>query len=162
MQELSTNVTIDDMDRQRIYINDKNRLLERATPKRGTVTYVGNAQDTVREKEVVTIDWLHNNIGGNINVLPENNPDGTPNPDLLWNNILVDIKHTSGNLGTLNWHVQKAMGQTNNGGVIIDVTNTRFSNKDVIDTVTNRLRERRGTFALILKDNEIMAYIEEK
>ena len=149
------------MSRQRIYINDKNKLLERATPQRGTITY----QTTPNSDEQRTIDWLYNNIGGNITVLAENNPNGVRNPDLLWNNVLVDIKHTAGTLGTLDGHVQKAMKQTLDGGVIIDVTGTLLNDRDIIDKVRNRLAARRRnahTFALIIKNDEIMAYLTEE
>ena len=158
LQERSENVTIDDMSRQRIYINDKNRLLERATPQRGTVSY----QTTPNSNEQRTIDWLYNNIGGNITVLAENNPDGLPNPDLLWNNVLVDIKHTGGTWRTLDGHVHKSMKQTNNGGVIIDVTGTLLEDVSIIDTVRRRLNGRNGAFAIVLKNEELLAYLTEE
>ena len=159
LNNTENNGIIDVMNRQRRnYINDPQRILDTATPQRGTVTYIGAPS----ESEQRAIDWIYNNIGGNITVLAENNLDGVANPDLLWNNVLVDMKHTAGTASTLDSHVQKAIRQTNRGGVIVDVTNTKIEDEDTIRTVLKRLQYSRGRFAPVLKGGTLLAYITEE
>ena len=88
--------------------------------------------------------------------------DGIYNPDLLWNNVLVDIKHTAGTIRTLDTRISKAMKQTNRGGVVIDVTGTEITDEAVINTVRRRMGERNGLFAIVLKDGSLLAYIEKE
>ena len=161
LNDAQNNVIIYDMNtNRRDYINDPQRLINIATPGQGKIIH--ETGSNLNDNERHTIKWLHNNIGGNITVLAENNPDGQPNPDLLWNNVFVDIKHTSGTVSTLSTHARNGMKQTNGGGVIIDITGSLLADEDVINAIRRRLISANGSFALLLKNEEIVAYLERQ
>ena len=105
------------------------------------------------------VDWMHDNLGGDITVRAESGVPNVPNPDIEWRGELVDIKHTSGSRDTLSKRVQKAMRQTGGGGAFIDISGAAFSNADAIDTVTRRMMGGGGNYVILVRDGVLVGYI---
>ena len=141
------------------YINDMDRLLDTATPNSGKIRFEEGA--IPKPKEPAATNWLHNNIGGDILVLAENNPDGVANPDLLWRGGLVDIKHPIGTLNSLDKLIQDGMRQTQRNGVLVDVSELSQTDEQIISTIINRVRRSRGNYAIVIRDGSLIAYISK-
>jgi len=137
------------------YMNDISKLLNMAHS--GTRTLVFQAKPS--KEELSAINWLYQTAGGDITFLAESTVEGTKNPDLLWNGLVMDIKHTKGTINTLKSHINKAMKQTNKGGVLIDVTGTEIENSKLIETCIYKLADTKGTCLILIRNQELVAYI---
>ena len=140
-----------------LYENRPQQLLVTATPGVGSITY--HAPPSVKEEH--SINWLFDNLGGEIQFLAEENISGQKNPDLLWNDGLLDIKHTSGNLDTLGKRIQEALRQSSRNGALIDITSAKFTDQEAIDIALSRIARVGGNYVILIRDGQLVAYISE-
>ena len=145
------------MTNARFYTDTQEQLLLAATPGQGTITFEEGAVLNANEQSVVL--WLLKHLGGDILILTKVNKDRIRTADLLWRNGLVDIKHVTGNLSSLDKSIQYAMRQTNQNGVIVDITLATFSNEEAISKAAQRLSRSRGNFVLLIRKEVLVAYL---
>jgi len=141
------------------FANRINELQAIARPGVGNITYETDAK--LNDNELNTVNWIHNNIGGDIKVLAESNINGVKNPDLEWNGSHLEIKHTSGNIGTFSKRVQEAMRQTLNGGAAIDISGAGYSNEEAIGAAISRLSGRNDGYVILVRDSKLIGYISK-
>ena len=142
---------------KRQYENRPTELLETATPGIGSVSFQPGASLSPNEQNAV--DWMHDNLGGDITVLARSHVSGVKSPDIEWRGELVDIKHVRGNLNSLDKVVRTAMHQTNNNGAFIDISGAAFSDADAVKTATERLARREGNYVILVRDGVLVGYI---
>ena len=142
---------------KRPYENRPSELLKTATPGVGSVSFQPGASLSPNEQNAV--DWMHDNLGGDIIVRAESGVPNVPNPDIKWRGELVDIKHISGNSNTLDTAIRIAMRQTNNNGAFIDISGSAFSDAKAIDTAARRLSRRGGNYVILIRDGVLVGYI---
>ena len=54
------------------------------------------------------------------------------------------------------------MRQTERNGVIVDISGAKFSNEDAIEKTMQRLARSKGSYAIILRNGELVAYISRE
>ena len=113
-------------------------------------------------KEKSAAEWLKSHIGGSIVAVPRAEVDGVKTPDLLWNGKFLEIKHTATSLSALDKAVRRAKHQTNAGGVLIDITGSPYSNEQAIEQVLYRLGRSGGCYAILFREELLVAYIAEQ
>ena len=142
------------------YKNQTEKILATATPNVGSIVIEPGAKPNTNELNIV--NWLHSTLGGDITVLKKIDMDNVKTPDLLWRGGLLEVKHVSGTLGTLDKQVRTGLSQTNNGGVLIDITGAAFSDSEAISAAINRIDRKSGDYIILIRDNNLIAYIVVK
>jgi len=148
-----------DHDNQQKYANRVNDLLALATPGIGDITYEKGAKAS--NKELNTYHWIRDNIGGDIKVLAERNVNGVKNPDAEWRGTLLDVKHTSGTIGTLSKQIQVAMRQTSNGSTIVDISGSAYSDEEAINVAIRRMSRHKSGFAILVRGGKLVGHINK-
>ena len=159
LNNAANNGIIDDMNKRR-YVNNLSKILETATPNVGTIHY----RVTPNRAELRAIEWLHNNLGGDITVLQPSAVEGQKTPDLLWRGMPLEIKHSLASINAMDKSIQQGLRQTNQGGVLVDISGSLFSDEDAISKAMNRLfrRNRLGGYVIIIRDNNLVGYISDQ
>ena len=106
-----------------------------------------------------SIDWLHNNLGGDIIVLRPSSFEGQKISDLLWRGKPLELKHVTGNLTSMDKSIQRGLKQTNGGGILLDVTGAKFSDQDATEKAINRLVRKGFGYVIMIRDNNLVSYI---
>ena len=141
------------------YTNRTNDFLATARPTTGKLH---DSTQLLSPKEKNAAEWLKSHIGGSIVAVPRAEVDGVKTPDLLWNGKPLEIKHTNSSLSALDKAVRRAKHQTNSGGVLIDITGCLFSDEQAIEQVLYRLNRSGGSYAILFRDEILVAYIAEQ
>ena len=126
----------------------------------GNITLEPGARPNM--SELNAINWLHSTLGGDIGVLNAVNQHMVQTPDALWRGAYLEIKHVRGNLTTLDKQIRKGLTQTDMGTVLVDITDSSFSNGEATDIALKRLRNKGGGCAIIIRDRDLIAYIAAK
>ncbi len=84
------------------------------------------------EKEV--LEWIKENIGGEMTVLKKKEINGITTPDLRMDKY-AEIKNTSGSLNTLDKHVRTAAKQTQHGWAFINIDGAKYNDHEAISTI---------------------------
>ena len=145
---------------KRKYVNNPSRILKTATPNVGRIEY----QVTPNRNELRSIQWLHNNLGGDITVLRPSTVEGDKTPDLLWRGEPLEIKHSLTSINAMDKAIQQGLRQTNQGGVLVDISGSLFVDEDAISKAINRLfrRNRLGGYVIMIRDNNLVGYISDQ
>lgn len=69
--------------------------LRTAKPGQGTILYAEGYDHARHAAEIKTAQWLHDHLGGDIELLTEVNEDHRKTADYLWRNRLWDLKNTT-------------------------------------------------------------------
>ena len=65
----------------------------------------------------------------------------------------------SGKLKTLDIQIRKGFYQTNNGGVLVDISGSMLTDEEAINAAIKRSWQTGGMYVIIIRDNELTAYI---
>ena len=106
----------------RVGIDVTKEYLEGAAPKTGSVSKDSDYNDTIHAEELKAAEWLHETLGGDIQLLQEtSNEYWRKTADFLWKGRLWELKTVS-SVKAVDKALRKAIGQIkpNPGGVIID------------------------------------------
>lgn len=132
-------------------------FLQTLVPGTGRLILEPNARPNQQELQIG--NWVHQNLGGDVIFKARVEIEGVKNPDLEWRGGLVDIKHIIGGLNALDKRIQDAMHQTVRNGVFADISGSDFTDEQAIKTTINRLRRSGGRYVLLIRDNNLVAYI---
>lgn len=141
------------------YVSSKAELLKNAKPGTGTITFEPGAKLNSAERK--SVDWIHDNLGGDIRVLRPSDKEGEKTADILHNGLPLELKNTAGTLGTIDTHMRKAIKQSD-GKVFMDVSGVAESNKVVISKIKIRLDRKGGQFVIVVRDGNLVDYIYKK
>ena len=113
------------------------------------------------DRERKAAEWLREHGGGNIIAIPRAEVNFVSTPDLLWDGGSLEIKHTNASLNGLDMALRKAIKQTDKGGILVDITDATFSNDEAIEKTRYRLNRSGGRFAILIRDQMLVAYISK-
>lgn len=133
--------------------------MDNARPKNGKLIYEQGYNQKIHQDEIAMGTWLHAVFGGNVILLKENTQYyGVKTPDFLWNDAFWEMKRLStNNQNTINGRIRKAFEQidSNRGGVIIDITNSKLTMEQAKHNITkSALRRVRGVTDVIIKKGQ--------
>jgi len=147
--------------RQRIELAERNKInlpkevrdvtkeyISNAIPGKGELTTNG-VEDDKHEAERQTAEWLIERYGGDVSILPESGVRGEKMPDYIWAGSPWELKRATSKTG-IDSRVRKAATQITSlghesGGIILDVTGSEMSDKDVVNYTAERLAKRAKT-----------------
>lgn len=109
--------------------------------------------------ESATLRWIVRYVGGDITILKTKQENGIKSPDLKINKTLVEIKNTSGNLGTLDKHMRQAAKQTRGGMAYVDITGASYEDVEAITIVANRMLRSGLSEAILIRAGKLVARI---
>ncbi len=113
-------------------------------PKKGTVSY-DNGYSVERHKtEIKMAQWIHEKLGGDIQLLEESDIDGVMRPDYLWNGKYWELKSVTTEKAA-NSAIRKGIKQIkgNPGGIILHYKE-RVDLQEVIKVIEKRVNSSRG------------------
>lgn len=116
------------------YLNDAKKGI-------GEITYSKEYRIIGHSEEVEIALWLHNNFGGNIRLIVENNDSfGVKNADYEWNGKLWELK-TLKSEKSIDSALRKAISQiySNPGGVILNFGKNQIKISQVLLIVKSRI-----------------------
>lgn len=145
-----------DNDGNELFTDVTSEYIDNATPKQGK--YLKSPYFSESNNEEAVGEWIYNKFGGDLTLLAEDNPEGTPNPDYLWNGKLWDLKYPK-KLGKNNIDnlVHKGIRQIRNnpGGVILDKSLIDIDIESLQSIITERLkRSAMSDMDVLIKDKE--------
>ncbi len=114
--------------------------LSTATPGKGAVTYDDGYDKGKFKDEVATAQWLHDNLGGDVQVLRDANRDKVKTPDYLWRKKFWELKSVTTEKAA-DTAVRKALKQIsgNPGGVILNYGGNNISLNEVVRIINDRI-----------------------
>lgn len=139
--------------------------LRTATPGQGAITY-GDGYDRARHTaEIKTAQWLHDHLGGDIELLTEVKGYKVMTPDYRWRGTFWDLK-TVTTEKSANSAVRHGLKQTqeNPGGIILDYGNNELSLKILQEVLKKRLTAsaQANVDILVLQKGECVAALRYK
>ena len=138
-------------------------FLSNATPKKGEFDIVTGFKEKNGEEKAAK--WLHDTFGGDIKLLPENNPEGQSNPDYLWNGKLWDLKSPE-SLNGVSKRLKHGLEQINSnpGGIVIDIKGVEDDLSEIERVINNRLRvsAKSDVDVIVLNNNRLVKVIRHK
>ena len=133
-----------------------NDYIQKAIPGKGLIDKQVGFKDVNGEEKIG--NWIYSTFGRDIIMLADNNPDGAPNPDYLWDEKLWDLKApNSSNENTIDKRIQHGIWQidSNTGGVIVDFSNSKLSFAKSIAIVDKYgMKRAKKTTDFIIKKND--------
>lgn len=138
------------------YIDVTNEYLGSDKKCIGNISYEDNYNIKEHTEEIDMALWLHNNFGGDINLLIENNRSyGIKRSDYEWNGKYWELKSLSSEKA-IDSALRKAISQiyVNPGGVILDFG----KNKIDLQKIYNKIEERISTSCRFKIDIMIINY----
>ena len=133
--------------------------LRTAKPGQGSITYDKNYNRSKHTAEIKTAQWLHNHLGGDIELLTEVNENNRKTADYLWRGRLWELKNVS-SINAADQAMRQAMKQIaqNPGGILMELAGKEISNKDFYIQLNRRFQ--RGELSefdvLFLHDGKII------
>lgn len=109
-------------------------------PGQGKITFDDNYDKTMHENEIKVAEWLHKNLGGDINLLNESAVDGTKMPDYIWHGKYWELKSTTTEKAA-NSAIRKGIKQIerNPGGLILNY-DTDIDLQETVNIVEKRMK----------------------
>ena len=145
-------------------VNDKTKsFVKKANPGSGELTYDTGFNKDKHQDEINAATWLHQQFGGNIQLLTETNAQNVKTPDFLWNGTYWECKTISSDkFDTIDKHIRKAYAQIiqNPGGIVVDVSGSSLSLEDASQSITKSAERRIKQKAVIIakKENDFRIY----
>nr|DAL63902.1 MAG TPA_asm: CDI toxin-like protein [Caudoviricetes sp.] len=139
--------------------------LTNAKPGKGNITYDEGYDKETHKEEVAMAQWIHQNLGGDINLLDEVRGYKVLTPDYLWNKKLWDLKTvtTEKSANSAVRHGLKQI-QENSGGIILN-----YEDRDVsLDVLQQILSKRLAASAqqtvdiLIVQSDKVLKALRYK
>lgn len=92
------------------------------------------------EKEIKVAEWLHKNLGGDIELLNESSVDGTKMPDYIWRGKYWELKSTT-TPKAANSAIRKAIKQIerNPGGIILNY-DAEIDVQETVNVIEKRMK----------------------
>lgn len=124
-------------------ISIKDKFIKASSPGKGRVMFDMNLDINRHINEIEMALYLKNAFGGNIKVLQENKILNLKSyPDYLWNGKYWELKNCT-SLRSIDARLHKAIKQirnaSNDGGIVLNISNFKNSNNEITKTITNRL-----------------------
>lgn len=141
----------------------ENQIIEETTiksklDKPSRVYYQEGAK--LNDDEKTVLEWIKYHIPGRITVLKTSKEPGIKTPDLSINGLSFDIKTTSGNINTLDSHLRHAAKQTLGGGVIVNISEARYSIEDAKRAILRRMQRSGLSEVMVLNNNELILHLK--
>lgn len=123
--------------------------LRAAAPGQGTITYECGYDPGLHQAEVRFAQWLHNTLGGPIELLNEVNLQNRKTADYLWNHKLWDLK-TATTERAANSAIRHGLQQIreNPGGIFLDYRGADIDLGLLAAVVSKRLQWRKDPSAV--------------
>ena len=115
--------------------------LRTAKPGQGAILYAEGYDHARHAAEIKTAQWLHDHLGGDIELLNEKKNKWEVTPDYLWRGKLWDLKTLSSEKAA-NSAVRHGLKQIqeNPGGIILDMNAESFSLSSLQDVIQKRMQ----------------------
>ena len=115
--------------------------LRTAKPGQGAILYAEVYDHERHAAEIKTAQWLHDHLGGDIELLNEKKNKWEVTPDYLWRGKLWDLKTLSSEKAA-NSAVRHGLKQIqeNPGGIILDMNAESFSLSSLQDVIQKRMQ----------------------
>ena len=115
--------------------------LRTAKPGQGAILYAEGYDHERHAAEIKTAQWLHDHLGGDIELLNEKKNKWEVTPDYLWRGKLWDLKTLSSEKAA-NSAVRHGLKQIqeNPGGIILDMNAESFSLSSLQDVIQKRMQ----------------------
>ena len=115
--------------------------LRTASPGHGSITYGDGYDQTRHVSEIRTAQWLHDTLGGDIELLNESSVEGEKRPDYIWNGKLWDLK-TASSEKSANSSIRHGLQQIreNPGGIILNFGSTEYDSAVLWPVVDKRMQ----------------------
>lgn len=138
--------------------------IEKAEPMKGSLTYSANYRIAHHKDEIKIAQWLHDNLGGDIELLTEKGKD-IKTPDYLWRGAYWELKSPTTKKAT-DSAVRGALKQIagNPGGIILNYAEDSIKLDDIIGAIDVRAR-RSGAFAfdvLVIQGEQLVTALRYK
>jgi hypothetical protein len=125
-----------------------------------------NIEDGVnyRNNEKEIGEWFINRFGGILLFLKESAVNGEKTPDFLWNNnILVEIKESSGSNSSLNNAFKTGSKQIDNVGILlIDVTKSKEKIRNIIIITKVKMVRYNIKRVIVKRGLKLVVYYKKK
>lgn len=133
--------------------------LASAKPGTGRITYQpGYDMGETHEAERAGAQWIHDTLGGDIELLKETNGQNEKTPDFLWRDRLWDWKEPSTEKAA-NSAIRHGLQQirTNPGGIILNYANSRLDMEKTVGVINKRMQWNRElpVDILIVREGEL-------
>lgn len=139
--------------------------LRTAKPGQGSIAYDKNYNRSKHTEEIKTAQWLHDHLGGDIELLQETGGLFEKTPDFLWRGKGWELKTTTTEKSA-DSALRSALKQIyeNPGGAILDYGDRDVDLKAVLDVVKRRLlrQEQCNADILIIQREELKAALRYK
>lgn len=136
-----------------------------AKPGQGSIAYDKNYNRSKHTEEIKTAQWLHDHLGGDIELLQETGGLFEKTPDFLWRGKGWELKTTTTEKSA-DSALRSALKQIyeNPGGAILDYGDRDVDLKAVLDVVKRRLlrQEQCNADILIIQREELKAALRYK
>ena len=136
-----------------------------ATPGKGNVTYGNDYDKSIHEAETEMAEWIHDNLGGDIELLNETRKYNVMTPDYKWNGKLWELK-TVTTEKSANSAVRHGLKQVkeNPGGIILNYENREISLDILQEILLKRLTAsaQETVDILIVQNNAVLKVLRYK
>lgn len=132
--------------------------LRNARPGEGIITYDKIYDRTTHRREIETAKWIHDNLGGDIEVLQEIGLPNQQTPDYIWKGKYWELKNPTTEKSA-DSALRKGLHQIkgNPGGIILDYGNNEISYEALMNIISRRLiRQDCEADVLVLNFNELI------
>ena len=122
-------------------INAYEEFMRKATPGAGNLIYEEGYRESRHNEEIRVAEWLHNTLGGNIEVLNEKTRFKVKSPDYLWNGKMWDLK-TLESVKAADSAIRHGVKQIKNnpGGLILHFHDSQIDLQGLSTIILSRLR----------------------
>lgn len=112
-----------------------------ATPGQGRTTYDDNYDTQRHKKEIDFAKWLHDTLGGDIQLLNESTVEGEKRADYLWRGRLWDLKDVSTEKAA-NTAIKRGLSQIkpNPGGIILNYGEQEINLDVLLEVIDKRMQ----------------------
>lgn len=137
--------------------------LYKAKPNTGNVIIENGYDKSKHKNEISTGNWIHNTLGGNVELLNESNTNNVKTADMRWNKKLWELKNVSSDKAP-DSAIRKGIKQIkeNMGGIILDIGNREYNLRDIETNINNRMSRYPGVHIpiIIKQENKLIKILE--